>query len=278
MLNSTRRNFDKRRFLYELDSIISNANEGRFRPTYRLLQFFRFEVSEENIPTPKHIEFVSKTMDRTLSSETRRGENRNIEIIKAIQKELLKGKTLTETQKNLGSAVSVVAEEFSLTQERIISIYFNRASASPIVLLCRVIAEGKPPDLDLLENVSDEMQKTVEDLLADNDKGERLRTRLNLRGFKEWKKPTAEHEEITQDIQVMVNTGITRTKAREKVAKHSKVGDNIGYSVENTKKIDQRKRHKIKQDIEDLIDAGVSPDNAIAMMARVSGLPADELK
>ena len=186
MLNSTRRNFDKRRFLYELDSIISNANEGRLRPTYRLLQFFRFEVSEENIPTPKLIEFVSKTMDRSLSTEKRRVENRDIEIKEAIHKELLQGKTLTESQNHLDSAVSAVSKNFSLSQERIIAIHY--APYSSFVLFRRSIAEGKSPEPNLLKDVSVEVQEIVGVLLADDDKGERLRSRLKLGGFKDWKK------------------------------------------------------------------------------------------
>ena len=116
------------------------------------------------------------------------------------------------------------------------------------------------------------VQVLITRLLKDSNKGERLRSRLNLKGFGDWNKPTTEHEGITQDIQQLVNKGKSRTLARKLVAQQY----NLKYGT--VTKTDQRMRRDIGKSIQDLASAGVPRTEAQAFMGELLGMNPHEIK
>ena len=173
-------------------------------------------------------------------------------------------------------SVATASEDFNLTTERVSSIYYGKTP--PVSRLSKEVSDEREPSNELLIEVARETTKVLAILLQESDKGERLRTRLNLKGFKEWDKPTEEHEGIAQDVQRYVDTGLSRTRARMQVAKESQVGDASGYTYENVKRIDQRKLKRLKQDVQELVDSEVPYEDAIAIIAKVFDIHIDRLR
>jgi hypothetical protein len=260
---------DRSKLVYDVQvrPLLRNAEEGDLRSTINILSYF-CESTRLGIECEAEVvEFVAAALQKAQPYKIYKNRQRQRIVRRELKKQRDKHRKRGPSKRRLRMDI---VHRFWLSEERLRAI--QRSKPDCIVEFCDGVNFGENVALDLAVAVLQSIEQLCIDLLEDGKRGETIRHRLGLKGYRWWGSPEQSHIEAVQEVEGLRKTGISQAKAIQAVAKKT------GLSEANVKKIMQRSRKKAAQDAIALIEAGVPEYAAIRAIAANTGHDGDDIK